>query len=226
MMSTPNSSSAPRRADHVRNRAALLHAAREVFAEQGADASVEEIAHRAGFAKGTFFRHFASKESLVQALIADRLVLLGTIVSEMNATREPGWATLGAMMERVLDQIADDRSLAEFLERGERLIPTTEIVDARSTLAREVQRAVAGAQERGEVRPDVSGADLPPIMFMITRATARHHAMHPQLGRRYLRLFLDGIRAGNDSDLGGPPPTFDDIRRARSWPPARPTSPR
>jgi AcrR family transcriptional regulator len=211
----PASTSAPRRADHIRNRAALLGAARVVFAEQGADASVEEIAHRAGFAKGTFFRHFASKESLVQAVIADRLVTLGTIVSEMNVTREPGWATLGAMMERVLDQIADDCSLAEFLERGERAIPTAEIVDAKETLAREVHQAVAGAQERGEVRPDVTGADLPPIMFMITRATARHHAIHPQLGRRYLRLFLDGIRAGHDSDLGGPPLTFDDMRPPR-----------
>ena len=225
-MSTPVSSTAPRRADHVRNRATLLHAAREVFAEQGADAPVEAIAHRAGFAKGTFFRHFANKESLVLALLADRLVSLGEIAAEINASREPGWATLGTMMERFLDQIADDRSLAEFLERGERVVPTEEIIDARRVLASEVDRAVAGAQDRGEVRPDVSGTDFPPIMFMIARTTARHHAEHPLLGRRYLRLFLDGIRSGYDSDLGGPPLTRDDMRRARSFPPARPASPR
>jgi AcrR family transcriptional regulator len=225
-MSIPASSRAPRRADHVRNRATLLHAAREVFAEQGADAPIEAIAHRAGFAKGTFFRHFANKESLVQALLADRLVSLGEIAQEINAAREPGWSTLGVMMERFLGQIADDRSLAEFLERGERVVATEEIFDARKVLAREVDRAVAGAQDRGEVRLDVSGTDFPPIMFMITRATARHHAAHPLLGRRYLRLFLDGIRTGHDSDLGAPPLTFDDMRRARSCPPTRPTSPR
>jgi AcrR family transcriptional regulator len=224
MSTTPAPSRAHRRADHVRNRATLLHAAREVFAEQGADAPVEAIAHRAGFAKATFFRHFPNKEGLVQALLADRLVALGEIAREINTTREPGWTTLGSLMERLLDQIADDRSLAEFLERGERVRPTEEILRAREVLAGEIDRAVAGAQERGEVRPDVSGLDFPPIVFMITRATARHHGTHPWLGRRYLRLFLDGIRAGHDSDLGGPPLTFDDLRRARSCPPARPTS--
>ena len=204
-MSTPTSPSAPRRADHIRNRAALLEAGRAVFAEQGADAPIEEIAHRAGFAKGTFFRHFASKESLVQALLADRLTSLGEIAGEINATRDPGWDTLALLMERVLDQIADDRSLADFLERGERIVATAEIVRARESLDREIDAAVAAAQECGEVRPDVSGTDFPPIMFMISRTAARHHAAHPMLGRRYLRLFLDGIRAGRSTDLGVPP---------------------
>ncbi len=195
-----------------------------MFAEQGADASVEAIAHRAGFAKGTFFRHFPNKESLVQALLADRLETLGEIAGEINASQEPGWRTLGTMMERILEQIADDRSLAEFLERGERVAPTEEIISARGVLAREVDRAVDGAQACGEVRSDVSGTDFPPIMFMITRATARHHPCHPRLGRRYLRLFLDGIRTGHESDLGAPALTVEDMRRARDFPPGRPTS--
>ena len=204
-MSTLNTSGSPRRADHIRNRAALLAAAHEVFAHEGADASIDEIVRRAGFAKGTFFRHFATKESLIQALLADRLLALGEIAREINRAGEPGWSTLARMMERFLEQIADDRSLAEFLERGERVAPSEEMRRARRTLAAEVDHAVRSAQQRGEVRPDVSGRDFPPIMFMISRTTARHHATQPLLGRRYLRLFLDGIRVGHASDLGDPP---------------------
>ncbi len=216
-MSTPvPSSDAPRRADHVRNRTALLEAARAVFAEQGADAPIGEIVRRAGFAKGTLFRHFATKEVLVQALLADRLAKLGEIARETNASLEPGWSTLSVMMERILDHIADDRSMAEFLTRGERVATNTEITNARDKLGREVDHAVRAAQAKGEVRPDVTGTDFPAIMFMITRTTARHHGSHPKLGRRYLRLFLDGIRTGNTSDLGEAPLTRAEMEQAPS----------
>ncbi len=199
------SPSAPRRADHVRNQARLLQAARDVFAEQGADAPIEEIARRAGFAKGTFFRHFPTKESLIQALVAEHLTALGEIAREINATREPGWESLRTMLERFLDQVADDRALADFMDSGERIVADESICLARRVLDDEVERAVTDAQARNEVRPDVSGRDIPPIMFMIIRTTARHNATQPMLGRRYLRLFLDGVRAGHASDLGEAP---------------------
>jgi AcrR family transcriptional regulator len=200
-----NTSDTPRRADYLRNRAALLNAAREVFAEHGADVSVDEIARRAGFAKGTFFRHFPTKESLIQALVVEHLNALGEIAREINTTREPGWGSLGLMMERFFEQIASDRSLADFVERGGRAAPNEALVHAREVLSVEVNRAVTGAKERGEIRPDVVGVDFPMIMFMIARSTAPHRTTQPALGRRYLRLFLDGIRAGHTSDLGDPP---------------------
>ncbi|MGI8715565.1 MAG: TetR/AcrR family transcriptional regulator [Solirubrobacteraceae bacterium] len=219
-MSTTPSPKAPRRADHLRNQTALLKAARAVFAEQGADASIGEVVRRAGFAKGTFFRHFATKEVLVQALLADRLTKLGEIASEVNTGSEPGWSTLCLMMERILDHIADDRSLAEFMDRGDPIQTTAQIKSARQALADELDRAVRGAQAMGEVRPDVTASDFPAIMFMITRATARHYTSHPRLGRRYLRLFLDGIRSANTSDLGEPPLTRAEMELTQHCPPA------
>jgi AcrR family transcriptional regulator len=195
-------STAPRRADYVRNRTALLAAARDVFGEHGEDASVDEIARRAGIAKGTFFRHFSSKENLIQELVADRLVTLGDVAHEINTTREPGWSTLRLMIERFFEQTADDRLLLDFVERREGLNPSHEIMRARDTLASEVDRAVAGASERGEIRPDVVGPDFPKIMFMVARATAAYRATEPLLGRRYLRLFLDGIRAAHRDEDG------------------------
>ena len=65
------------RVDAVRNRARLIDAGRAALADGGLDVSIEEIVRRAGFAKGTFFRHFSGKEALVRALLADRLVRLG-----------------------------------------------------------------------------------------------------------------------------------------------------
>ena len=205
----------PRRTDHVRNRTLLLAAAREVFTEQGADAPVGEIARRAGLAKGTFFRHFASKEVLVQALVLDRISKLDEIAREINSSYEPGWETLGLMMERFLDHLANDRSLGEFIDRGA-IESTPEIQRARTELWAEIERAVRGAQEKGEVRADVTGTDLPPIVLMIASTTSRRYATHPKLGRRYLRIFLDGIRASNTTDLGAPPLTLGDFEMTTS----------
>jgi AcrR family transcriptional regulator len=211
-MLPPDSASPTRRADHVRNRAALIVAAREVFAEQGADAPIDEVVRRAGFAKGTFFRHFATKETLVQALMADRLTVLADVALEINDGQPPGWATLCLIMERFLDQVAGDRSISEFLDRGIHPGFTEEIAQARRRLDDQIDRAVRAAQAAGEVRPDLAGTDIPPVMFTITRTTARFNATHPGLGRRYLRLFLDGLRAGQTSDLGSPPLTRDELK--------------
>jgi AcrR family transcriptional regulator len=213
-VSTVPSSETHRRADHVRNRAALLDAARVVFAEQGADAPIEEIVRRAGFAKGTFFRHFATKQVLVQALLADHLNALGDIASEINAGHAPGWETLSLMMERILDHLAHDRSLGEFLDRGA-VDLSPEIAQARLRLSAEIDVAVRAAQALGEVRPDVSATDFPPIVLMITRTTARRYATHPQLGHRYLRLFLDGIRSVNATDLKARPLTPADVQASQ-----------
>jgi AcrR family transcriptional regulator len=211
-MPSAASPSPARRADHVRNRAALIAAARAVFAEQGAAAPVEEVVRRAGFAKGTFFRHFPTKETLVQALLADRLAALGEIADEINREREPGWGTLCLMMERLLDEVAGDRSIPELMERGERVAFTQEIIQARQRVNDQIERAVIGAQAAGEVRSDIVGADIPPIVFTIARTAARYRTTRPGLGRRYLRVFLDGVRAGHTSDLGDPPLTYDELQ--------------
>jgi AcrR family transcriptional regulator len=63
----------PRRADAIRNRARVVAAAAEVFAERGLDASVPEVAARAGVGKATVYRSFPTKEHLVAAVVIDHL---------------------------------------------------------------------------------------------------------------------------------------------------------
>ena len=103
-MPAKTSAPAQTRVDAVRNRARLIDAGRAALADGGLDVSVEEIVRRAGFAKGTFFRHFTGKEALVRALLADRLVRLAEIARDVNDTHEPGWEALRTMMERFIDQ--------------------------------------------------------------------------------------------------------------------------
>src|ERR1700756_2007672 len=62
----------PLRADAARNRERVLAAAREAFAEYGRDAQMEDVARRAGVGVGTVYRHFATKEALVDALLETR----------------------------------------------------------------------------------------------------------------------------------------------------------
>ncbi|MGZ8513300.1 MAG: TetR/AcrR family transcriptional regulator [Candidatus Limnocylindria bacterium] len=191
------------RIDAVRNRRRLLDAGREALAEGGLDVSIEEIVRRAGFAKGTFFRHFAAKDALVQALLADRLLRLAEIAREVNATHEPGWDALRTMMERFIEHAAADCSISECL--GGHPVIGTEAQPAHAALQTEVRYTLKAAQATGEVRPDVDRSDLEMIMMAILGATARLHSTHPHLGRRYVRLFLDGLRSGTLNDLGGPP---------------------
>src|SRR5262245_42208144 len=98
------------RSDARRNRAALLRVGAEAFAELGYDAPVSEIARRAGLAKGTFFRHFPTKEALVSAILADHYERLVALIEAIEASELAGVLALEAYMVRAAEQLAPDRS--------------------------------------------------------------------------------------------------------------------
>src|SRR5277367_5559209 len=89
--SGPPELAAPRRqrADAERNRRALIDAAIEVFGERGLDATVSEIAHRAGVGQGTAFRHFPSKEHLIAATVSDLLERITARATELLDEPDP-----------------------------------------------------------------------------------------------------------------------------------------
>src|SRR5256885_15577579 len=98
------------RADAGRTRKALLDAAAEMFAVQGAEVSVAEIADRAGIGKGTVFRHFATKEDLIAAIVGD---LLDDLVAAAAARRDAGdpTAALRGVMVYGADRVAGDKGV-------------------------------------------------------------------------------------------------------------------
>jgi AcrR family transcriptional regulator len=149
-------SSRPLRADARRNRARILDAAGEVFAERGAAASTEEVAARAGVAIGTVFRHFPTKQDLLGAILKDLLVDLTSA----------GDADLFAFFTRVVTAAAEKKVVVELLAQEGMAVGAEGPVAA---LGDTVDGLLAAAKEAGAVRADVR---LDEVLALLT-ATAQ-----------------------------------------------------
>ncbi|HUB76585.1 MAG TPA: TetR/AcrR family transcriptional regulator [Solirubrobacteraceae bacterium] len=190
------------RADAQRNRRQLLEAAAAAFAEGGIDVPADEIARRAGVAKGTLFRHFPTKEDLIAAVLRDRIGQVRAVIAEIEATREPGLAAVAELMGRAAAIIAADRSFfdAAMRDGGER----PGLYAEKLAFEQELDALVARAQASGEVRADVVGADIAMLVLAATNTCAPSQALCPELWRRYLALMVDGLRPGATTPLAVP----------------------
>src|SRR5437899_3237972 len=97
------------RADARGNRARVLEAAEAVFTARGASASTEEIAQQAGVGIGTVFRHFPTKEALLEAILMDRVARLGEMARSLATAAEPGAALLG-LFTRMVEEAATKKT--------------------------------------------------------------------------------------------------------------------
>lgn len=108
---TPVSNPAPRRADARRNREALVHAARQVFDEQGADAPLDDIARRAGVGNATMYRHFPARCDLVVAVYAEEVSALEA-EGQARLTDDSPDGALFRWLATFIDHVATKRALA------------------------------------------------------------------------------------------------------------------
>src|SRR5919112_351206 len=102
------------RSDAQRNRARILAAARELVAAAGADATMEDIARRAGVAVGTLYRHFPAKEDLVAAVVEDSIVHIAELAERALAAVDGGGGAgeqLGVLFAAIIERHATDRAL-------------------------------------------------------------------------------------------------------------------
>ena len=106
--------SRPRRADAQRNRERLLGVAVQAFSHDGADAPLEAIAREAGVGIGTLYRHFPTREALVEAAYRNELARLRDSTGELLASSVPDMA-LRAWMGRFIDYMAIKRGMADAL---------------------------------------------------------------------------------------------------------------
>ena len=104
------------RRDAQANRERILEAARAVFADEGVDASVEQIAQRAGVGMGTLYRRFPTKHDLVEAVIAESLDAF-VAAAENGLAEEDPWTGFARFVERVLELHAENRALRELASR-------------------------------------------------------------------------------------------------------------
>jgi AcrR family transcriptional regulator len=210
----------PLRRDAERNRARILEAAAEAFAERGLAVTMDEIADRAEVGVGTVYRRFPDKELLLEALVEDHLAAIVERGEQALAEEDP-WAALLGFLEYSLELQADDRGLREvLLSTG----PGRErIVLARERLEPLVYELVERAEAAGRMRPDARGSDIPLVMMMIGGAVDFTRPVAPDAWRRMFAVVIDGLRAREDlTPLGQPALTPEQVDRAmREWKPAR-----
>lgn len=191
-MSTTGAPARPMRADARRNYGRLLAEARTAFAEHGTDASLEDVARRAGVGIGTLYRHFPTRHALMSAVFQEAVTDLITRSRELAGAERP-CAALVEWLGAIVTHAGEYRGLAQALMSTCR--------DESSALARcNTPLREAGsvllirAQSSGTVRADVSIDDLMQLTNAIALA-AEQSPDDPDLADRLLQLTLRGLRA-------------------------------
>ena len=177
------------RADGARNRQLLIDAAKAGFSDVGLNVSLEEIARRAGVGIGTLYRHFPSREAVVEAVYRREVEQLAEAVPQLLETSPAGEA-LHKWMHLFVDFIATKRLIAPSLATsagGTSLYASSSelITRAISTL---VKRAVAS----GDVRKDIDPADL--LRALIGVSYGNPGAGWEASVRRLIDILMDGLR--------------------------------
>lgn len=193
----------PVRADAARNRELLLSAAEAEFAERGSAASVADIARRAGVAKGTVFRHFATKEDLIASIVHQHIAALAEAARRRTESTDPGAALL-----EFLTVAADQRQQHDltFLQSASESDPrVTEVSDELHT---HLETLVARARDAGATRPDITETDVFLMMCAPIHVVENLKAPPPLLWQRYLAIMFDGLRPEGAHPLPQPAPTL------------------
>lgn len=188
------------RADAARNSERLVRAAREVFAEQGPDARLDEIARRAGVGVATLYRRFPDKAVLVRAVLDQAFHERIAPVIEEAAQEEDAGSGLVAVLDATMSLLASEYNT---LSAAGDLGALT--MDSRDAFLEQVMGLVRRAQEEGSVREDLEPEDVPRIMIMLTSVLVTVER-GSEGWRRYLALLSDGLSPEAARPLPPPPP--------------------
>lgn len=178
-----------RRADARLNRERLVATAREVFAEAGPEASLNEVARRAGVGPGTLYRHFPNRSALLAAVLRDRIETLCALAGTLRASH-PADEALAGWLRAFLDHARDSQGLGGALLAEE---PAAPGIDCHRLILDTAAGLLAEAQRRGTARAGLTADDLVQLVVGIALSTARgHDAAQPG---RLLALVLDAVHA-------------------------------
>ena len=177
----------PKRADARRNYEKVVNAAREAFAEGGASTSLEEIARRAEVGIGTLYRHFPSRQALLEAVYVDEVQALCRSAADF-ADLEP-WDALVAWLHRFVAYLATKQALAQelldYVERDAALFRSS-----RAALYAAGEPLLMRAQHARVARADT---DLPEVIQMVG-GIAKIPTSEPGQIDHILDIALDGLR--------------------------------
>ncbi|MDX8481702.1 TetR/AcrR family transcriptional regulator [Mesorhizobium sp. VK24D] len=182
----------PLRADAKRNRDKLVEVAAQAFASDGVDASLEEIAKRAGVGIGTLYRHFPTREHLVEVVYRREVEGLCQAADEL-AREHPADVALELWMQRFVDYIATKRGLATSL----RVLLTTNSTlfsDTSGRVSGAMRGLVEAAAASGKIRADVDASDVLHALGGIY--SAPNTPDWRERSGRLVKLLMDGLRFG------------------------------
>jgi AcrR family transcriptional regulator len=195
--------SKPIRADARRNRLRVLDAARECFSRDGTEAQMDDVAAVAGVGVGTVYRHFATKDAIVRALIADYFEGQFEIVEAALRGEDP-WEAFSGFLRSGAELMASSRALAQIAsERPELMFEGALTIDAERGFFGMCQRLIDRAKDAGALRADFEFEDIPQIICSIGSLQVCPGAYASW--RRLLEITLDGLRAPGRNHL--PPGT-------------------
>jgi AcrR family transcriptional regulator len=179
------------RADAQRNRDGLLEAAKGAFAETGAEASLDEIARRAGVGIGTLYRHFPTRDAIVEAVYRREVQQLAEAAPRLVDSLPPAEA-LRAWMRLFIDYIAAKKVIAPALKSlvggGSALY-----ADSSARINEAMALLVERARASGDIRPSADSADL--LRALIGFAYVNAGPDWEASARRLIDLLIDGLRS-------------------------------
>lgn len=180
------------RADAARNRARLVEAARELFLAAPADAevSLEQVARHAGVGIGTLYRHFPTRLDLLEAVYREEVDGLEQTAERLSGEHPP-YVALERWLEVFVDYAATKKHIFhELVEATGR--DSDLMTHSRAVMTRTADAMVGRAQESGDVRPDVTPAD---VIRLVGGCTMMPNFDREQT-RRILKVVMAGLRAG------------------------------
>jgi AcrR family transcriptional regulator len=195
------------RADARRNHASVLDAAKQLFAEQGLDAQMPDIAKAAGVGVGTVYRHFPTKDDLIEALVVERFERIAERGrGALDEAKEDPWEAFCEFMRFSVGLQANDRALSQVMTSRPEVMEA-HAVDSGTLECSE--RLLTLAQKAGALRKDAEVEDIPMIICGLGHVTHAASAgkMAPGMSwERFLAIVLDGLRAPGSRKL---PPRVD-----------------
>jgi AcrR family transcriptional regulator len=200
------------RSDARRNRERIVSSARVLFATAGLETSVEDVTRHAGVGMGTLYRHFATKEELIDAVLEDAL---GEFVALAEAALdEPDpWAAFATFFEQAIAMHAANRCLKDVV--ATRAHGLNRAAAMRRRLRPLLVRLLERAQADGSLRADLSPEDVSLLMWGADGVIESGSAVAPEVWRRYLGFMLDGLRSAAATPQTQPPLTRAQVDRAK-----------
>ncbi|MFJ3202861.1 TetR/AcrR family transcriptional regulator [Streptomyces sp. NPDC086989] len=183
----------PLRKDAVRNWERIVSVARDVV-DEGTPLQLNDVARRAGLGVGTVYRHFATPEALLETVATPCLEDLAAHGRQALADGDP-WRSLTGFLLRTVEAQVTDAALPPVAAAATDAVPRT--TELKRSIASAGAALLARARDAAVVRPDLTAADLVPLMCGIAHAVSVHGgtpADRADTAHRYLAALLEGLR--------------------------------